>query len=260
MARAIPALLVDSTSTPWSSTWTGWRRSPSVKGKKKHDAAVSSTRRAPPSAPRSERTETQWTLVLVRELRHPPAKVWTALTEPEHLREWAPFDADRDLGSRRHREALDGGSADAARHRDPGEAGRCAQAARVQLGRTGHPLGAGAAGRRRHPAHALAQHRPWLHLDGRRWLAHLLRRAGSCSSPVEPIGRIVGPDAMKFGGWQRLNAEYAKQFGVEPPSWPPGPKLDHGIDPARPAHHRSPRPPGRGPSSTGSSPRSSACR
>ena len=36
-----------------------------------------------------------------------------------------------------------------------------------------------------------------------------------------PIGRIVGPDAMKFGGWQRLNAEYAKQFGVEAPAWPP---------------------------------------
>ena len=27
-----------------------------------------------------------------------------------------------------------------------------------------------------------------------------------------PIGRIVGPEAIKFGGWQRLNAEYAKQF------------------------------------------------
>jgi len=26
---------------------------------------------------------------------------------------------------------------------------------------------------------------------------------------------------MKFEGWQRLNVEYAKQFGVEPPSWPP---------------------------------------
>ena len=38
-----------------------------------------------------------WTLVLVRELHHPPAKVWQALTEPEHLREWAPFDADRTL-------------------------------------------------------------------------------------------------------------------------------------------------------------------
>jgi hypothetical protein len=35
-----------------------------------------------------------------------------------------------------------------------------------------------------------------------------------------PIGRIVGPEAMKFG-WQRLNAEYAKQFGVQSPNWPP---------------------------------------
>ena len=26
---------------------------------------------------------------------------------------------------------------------------------------------------------------------------------------------------MKFDGWQRLNAEYAKQFGVEAPGWPP---------------------------------------
>jgi len=24
---------------------------------------------------------------------------------------------------------------------------------------------------------------------------------------------------MKFGGWQRLNAEYAKKFGVETPGW-----------------------------------------
>jgi len=24
---------------------------------------------------------------------------------------------------------------------------------------------------------------------------------------------------MKFG-WQRLNAEYAKQFGIETPNWP----------------------------------------
>jgi hypothetical protein len=32
---------------------------------------------------------------------------------------------------------------------------------------------------------------------------------------------MVGADAMKFGGWQRLNADDAKQFGVEVPSWPP---------------------------------------
>ena len=36
-----------------------------------------------------------------------------------------------------------------------------------------------------------------------------------------PIGRFVGPEAMKFGGWQRLNAEYAGQFGVETAGWPP---------------------------------------
>ena len=40
----------------------------------------------------------KWTLILVRELRHAPEKVWQALTEPEHLREWAPFDADASLG------------------------------------------------------------------------------------------------------------------------------------------------------------------
>ena len=27
-------------------------------------------------------------------LRHPPAMVWQALTDPAHLSEWAPFDAE----------------------------------------------------------------------------------------------------------------------------------------------------------------------
>ena len=39
----------------------------------------------------------------------------------------------------------------------------------------------------------------------------------------DPIGRIAGPETMKFGGWQRLNAEYAKQFGMESPNWPSNP-------------------------------------
>ena len=67
----------------------------------------------------------KWTLILVRELRHPPAMVWQALTDPAHLSEWAPFDADRNLA------------------------------------------------------------------------------------------------AVRLGGWQRLNAEYARQFGIETPNWPP---------------------------------------
>jgi hypothetical protein len=30
-----------------------------------------------------------------------------------------------------------------------------------------------------------------------------------------PIGRIAGGEAMQFGGWQRLTAEYAMQFGMK---------------------------------------------
>ncbi len=41
----------------------------------------------------------KWTLILVRQLRHPPEKVWQALTDPVHLREWAPFDVDGGLGT-----------------------------------------------------------------------------------------------------------------------------------------------------------------
>jgi hypothetical protein len=35
-----------------------------------------------------------------------------------------------------------------------------------------------------------------------------------------PLPRIAGPEAMKFEGWQRLNREYAKLFGLEAPNWP----------------------------------------
>src|SRR5262245_25446990 len=41
----------------------------------------------------------KWTLILVRELRHSPEKVWQALTDPVHLREWAPFEVDGSLGT-----------------------------------------------------------------------------------------------------------------------------------------------------------------
>ena len=41
----------------------------------------------------------KWTLILVRDLRHAPEKVWQALTDPAHLREWAPFVADGNLAT-----------------------------------------------------------------------------------------------------------------------------------------------------------------
>ena len=42
--------------------------------------------------------KSKWTLILVRQLRHSPEKVWQALTDPAHLREWAPFVTDANLG------------------------------------------------------------------------------------------------------------------------------------------------------------------
>src|SRR5580693_1130528 len=53
----------------------------------------------PANGARVQKDGEKWTLVLVRELRHSPEKVWQALTDPAQLREWAPFDADRSLGT-----------------------------------------------------------------------------------------------------------------------------------------------------------------
>ena len=41
----------------------------------------------------------KWTLILVRELRHSPEKVWQALIDPAQIREWAPFDVDGSLAT-----------------------------------------------------------------------------------------------------------------------------------------------------------------
>jgi len=40
-----------------------------------------------------------WTLIFVRDFRHPPKAVWAALTDPAELDRWAPFAASRDLGA-----------------------------------------------------------------------------------------------------------------------------------------------------------------
>ena len=162
-----------------------------------------------------------WMLVLVRELRHPPAKVWQALTEPAHLREWAPFDADRSLGTV-GQVKLSTVGAPAPQVSDTTV--RRAEAPKLLEYTWGgndirwelEPLGAG------------TRLTLWHNID-RRFVAMGAAGWHVCLDVLdrflagEPIGRIVGAEAMKFDGWQRLNAEYAKQFGIEAPSWsPPG--------------------------------------
>jgi len=160
----------------------------------------------------------KWTLVLVRNLSHAPAIVWEALTDPEHLREWAPFDADRNLGT----------------------------VGTAKLSTVGTPLVSETQVKRADAPNVLEY--SWGEQDVR-WELNALAGGGTrltlwhninrgfismgaagwhiCFDVLErllagqPIGRIVGADALKFGGWQRLNEEYAKQFGIEAPNWPP---------------------------------------
>src|SRR5581483_11007789 len=96
VARALPSLLVGASRRS--------RTSPRPHGggaaapERKEAMSRETYAPGPAAGARIEKDGDKWTLVLVRELRHPPEKVWRALTEPAHLREWAPFDADRSLG------------------------------------------------------------------------------------------------------------------------------------------------------------------
>jgi uncharacterized protein YndB with AHSA1/START domain len=160
----------------------------------------------------------KWTLVLVRELRHPPAKVWKALTDPAHLREWAPFDADRSLGSVGPVKLSTVGMptpqvdetsvirAEAPRLLEYKWGGNDI---RWQL----EPLGGGT---RLTLWHCIDP--GYISMGAAGW--HICFDVLDRFLADEPIGRIVAGEAMKFG-WGRLNAEYATQFGVEAPSWPP---------------------------------------
>ena len=59
--------------------------------------------------------------------------------------------------------------------------------------------------------------RPYISMGAAGW--HIAFDALESLLSGSPIGRIAGVDAMKFEGWQRLNAEYAQQFGIALPKW-----------------------------------------
>ena len=155
----------------------------------------------------------KWTLILVRELRHSPEKVWQALTDPAHLREWAPFEADGNLGT------VGTVKLTWAAAPTPLETRVMrADAPKVlEYSDMRWELEAFGGGTRL---------TLWHNID-RRFIAWGAAGWHICFDVLErllagePIGRIAGAEAVKFGGWQRLNTEYAKQFGVERPNWRP---------------------------------------
>ncbi|MGA3036611.1 MAG: SRPBCC family protein [Vulcanimicrobiaceae bacterium] len=158
----------------------------------------------------------KWTLILVKELRHSPEKVWQALTDPTELREWAPFEVDASLGNAGSTVNLKWSAAPT-----PIETRVTrADAPRVLEYTSGdnemrwelEPVGNGT----RLTLWSVIDRR-FISMGAAGWhiafdvLEHLLNGT--------PIGRLTGPDAMGFEGWQRLNVEYAQQFGIELPKW-----------------------------------------
>jgi uncharacterized protein YndB with AHSA1/START domain len=160
----------------------------------------------------------KWTLILVRELRHPPAKVWRALTDPVHLREWAPFEVDGSLDTVGSTVNLKWAST--------------ARVIETRVMRADAPkvleysdirweLEAVGGGTRLTLWHSIDSR--FISWGAAGW--HICFDVLERLLAGEPMGRIVGAEAMKFDGWQRLNAEYAKQFGIETPnSTPNAPK------------------------------------
>jgi len=169
------------------------------------------------SGARVEKGDDKWTLILVRDLRHPPALVWTALTDPAHLAEWAPFDADRSLGS------VGPVRLSTAASPTP-QVAECA----VLRAEAPHLLeynwGEQNLRWELEPRETGTRLTLWHNID-RRFIAwgaagwHICLDVCDRLLAGQPIGRIVGPEATQFD-WQRLNTEYAQAFGIASPSYP----------------------------------------
>jgi uncharacterized protein YndB with AHSA1/START domain len=159
----------------------------------------------------------KWTLLVVRELRHPPTTVWQALTDPAQLSQWAPFDADRSMAASGPVKLTTVGAptlhvteTTVRRAEAPSllEYSWGEQDLRWEL----EPVGSG------------TRLRLWHSID-RRYIAWGAAGWQICLDVLDrllagdPLERMVGPETMKLSGWGRLTAEYAKQFGVETPGW-----------------------------------------
>jgi len=153
-----------------------------------------------------------WTLVLVREMRHKPEIVWEALTDPAHLREWSPFDADGSLGAAGAKVKLTTVGAPGP-HVTETVVTRADKPRELVYNWGGRevrwelePTGSGG-----------TRLTLWASID-RRFISMGAAGWHVCLDVLDrllggrPIGRIVGPAAMKVEGWQQLHAGYTGQF------------------------------------------------
>ncbi|MEI9814436.1 MAG: SRPBCC family protein [Acidobacteriota bacterium] len=169
----------------------------------------------PASGAHVQKDGEHWTLILVRDLRHSPEKVWQALTDPAHLHEWAPFDADGSLGTAGTTVKLTTVGAPTP-HVTETIVTRADAPNVLEYTWGGNDLRwqleAVGGGTRLTLWHNI--HRGFISMGAAGW--HICFDVLDRLLSGTPLGRIVGGDAMNFG-WPRLNAEYAQQFGIETP-------------------------------------------
>jgi uncharacterized protein YndB with AHSA1/START domain len=154
----------------------------------------------------------KWTLILVRDLRHSPSMVWQALTQPEQLREWAPFEADGALDTVGAKVKITWVGTGASFETTVTQA----FAPHVlEFGDIRWELEQVGNGTRLTLWHAID--RRFIAWGTAGW--HVACEVLDKLLSGTPIGRAAGADPMKNAGWQRLVAEYAAQFGIDPPTW-----------------------------------------
>jgi uncharacterized protein YndB with AHSA1/START domain len=162
------------------------------------------------SAERGE--DDRWTLVFIRDFRHPREKVWQALVEPAQLREWSPYTADRDLGSAGAATLtmIDGEKAEDL----PGEVLRAEPPALLEYTLGGDllrwelaPTGEGTRLTLRHTV----QDRTWVAMVAAGW--HICLDVADRLLDGRPIGAIVGDDAKNYG-WEALRDGYTERLDL----------------------------------------------
>src|SRR5277367_4316793 len=167
----------------------------------------------PASGARVRKDGEKWTLILGRELRHSPEKVWQALTDPAHLREWAPFEVDGNLGTIGTVKLAWVGAATPLETRVT----RADAPKLLEYGDIRWELEAFGGGTRLTLWHSID--RRFISMGAAGW--HICFDVLDRLLSGTPSGPIAGGVATKSGGWPLLNPKYAKQFGIETPKWPP---------------------------------------
>jgi uncharacterized protein YndB with AHSA1/START domain len=166
----------------------------------------------PPGDAKLSTDDGRWTLIFIRQLDQPPAAVWTALTEPAEIDQWAPFAATAPLTTpgRTTLTMVDGDERTdlpaVVTLVDPPvvlEYTWGSDTLRWELA----PVGGGT---RLTLRHTLASPSPGMGaMVAAGW--HLCLEVLNRLLNGKPVGVIRGRDAMKFG-WEELRAAYAERL------------------------------------------------